>query len=272
MLSTNLLAALVAAPAALVAAQSANIQDSVGPLTSVSAKKAVKTCDITSYGAKADGTTDISTAIDDAFSACSSGGVVVIPSGNYALANWVTLSGGNAWALQLDGIITRTGTAGGNMITIEHSTDFEMFSSTSKGAVQGLGYIFHKEDNYEGPHILRMYDMTSFSVHDIALVDSPSFHFSMDTCDSGEVYNMAIRGGDAGGLDGIDVWSTNMWIHDVMVTNKVSNKPRLTPSKHLSFFLGRVCDCEIAGDQHTCRKYLLQLVWRLCDGQLGHRH
>lgn len=65
--------------------------------------------------------------------------------------------------------------------------------------------------------------MTSFSVHDIALVDSPSFHFSMATCDSGEVYNMAmpIRGGNSGGLDGIGVWSTNIWIHNVMVTNEV---------------------------------------------------
>ena len=31
---------------------------------------------------------------------------------------------------------------------------------------------------------------------------------------------MAIRGGNEGGLDGIDVWGTNIHIHDVMVTNK----------------------------------------------------
>lgn len=31
---------------------------------------------------------------------------------------------------------------------------------------------------------------------------------------------MAIRGGNQGGLDGIDVWSNNIHIHDVMVTNK----------------------------------------------------
>lgn len=37
----------------------------------------------------------------------------------------------------------------------------------------------------------------------------------MDTCENGEVYNMAIRGGNEGGLDGIDVWSDNVWIHDV---------------------------------------------------------
>ena len=222
MFSKALLIVALALPA-LIAARTHHIKNKgfVGPLTTIESKKAVKTCDITDYGAKADGSTDISSALNDAFSDCSSGGVMVIPSGDYALSTWVTFSSGNAWALQLDGTIIRTGTNGGNMIFIERGTDFEMFSSTGKGAMQGNGYILHKEGNLDGPRLLRTYEMTSFSVHDIALVDSPSFHFSMDTCDKGEVYNMAIRGGDSGGLDGIDVWSTNMWIHDVMVTNKV---------------------------------------------------
>lgn len=218
MLFTYLTAALAALPA-LSVAQSANLNGKVGPLTTIAAKKAVKTCDITNYGGKAGA--DISSAITSAFTACKNGGVVVIPSGNYNLGTWVTLNGGKAWAFQLDGTITRTGTAGGNMIMIEHTTDFELFSSTSKGAMQGLGYEFHKDGSLSGPRLLRFYDVKNFSAHDIALVDSPAFHFSMDTCDSGEVYNMAIRGGNSGGLDGIDVWSTNIWVHDVMVTNKV---------------------------------------------------
>ncbi|TKA64390.1 putative rhamnogalacturonase B [Friedmanniomyces simplex] len=232
MLSRLLLLASAAFPA-LVAAQSADITGSVGPLTSVATKKAVKTCDITNYGAKADGETDISSAVTAAFTACKSGGVVVIPSGDYALGTWVTLSGGNAWALQLDGTIYRTGTAGGNMIMIEHSTDFELFSSTGKGAVQGYGYEFHKKGDTSGPRLLRMYEVTSFSVHDIILVDSPVFHFSLDTCDRGEIYNMAIRGGDSGGLDGIDVWSTNIWIHDIMVTNKDECVTVKSPSNNI---------------------------------------
>ena len=207
--------------AALAAAQSANLRGGVGPLTSITSKKAIKVCDITDYGAKADKSTDISTALNDAFTDCSSGGVVVIPSGDYALATWVTMSGGKGWALQLDGTLSRTGADGGNMIFIEHGSDFEMFSSTGTGAIQGLGYEFHVDGRLDGPRLLRFYDMTSFSVHDIALVDSPSFHFSMDTSDKGEVYNIAIRGGDSGGLDGIDVWGTSIWIHDIMVTNKV---------------------------------------------------
>ena len=58
---------------------------------------------------------------DASIAACKTGGVVVIPSGNYNLENWVALKNGKAWALQLDGVITRTGTEEGNMIFIEHT-------------------------------------------------------------------------------------------------------------------------------------------------------
>jgi hypothetical protein len=39
------------------------------------------------------------------------------------------------------------------MFTIEHTTDFEMYSSPSKGAIQGYGYTFHtyeitRSDNF----------------------------------------------------------------------------------------------------------------------------
>ena len=44
------------------------------------------------------------------------------------------------------------------------------------------------------------------------------FHFVINTCTNGEAYNMAIRGGDWGGLDGVDVTGTNLWVHDVGTT------------------------------------------------------
>jgi rhamnogalacturonan hydrolase len=62
--------------------------------------------------------------------------------------------------------------------------------------------------------------VTNFSIHDIALVDSPSVHLALDTSLNGELYNMIIRGGDKTGLDGITVASKNVWVHDVEVTNK----------------------------------------------------
>ncbi|KAJ5109423.1 hypothetical protein N7456_006098 [Penicillium angulare] len=198
----------------------AQLSGSVGPTTSYASKADNKICSVLDYGGVADNSTDVGPAISSAWDECKDGGVVYIPPGDYALDSWVTLTGGSSCAINLDGIIYRTGTDGGNMIFIEHTTDFELLSSTSEGAVQGFGYVYHADGSISGPRILRLYEVVDFSVHDLALVDSPSFHFSMDTCENGEVYNMIIRGGNEGGLDGIDVWSTNIWIHDVEVTNK----------------------------------------------------
>ncbi|KAF5861748.1 hypothetical protein ETB97_012625 [Aspergillus alliaceus] len=211
----------------------ASLSGSVGPLTSASTKAATKTCNVLDYGAKADKSTDLGPPLASAFADCKSGGLVKIPSGDYAMKTWVKLANGKAWALQLDGTIYRTGTDGGNMIMVEHTSDFELFSSTSSGAMQGLGYEFHKDNKWSGPRLLRLWDVTDFSVHDIILVDAPTFHFSLDTTTNGEVYNMAVRGGNHGGLDGVDVWSTNIWIHDVEVTNKDECITVKSPSKNI---------------------------------------
>jgi rhamnogalacturonan hydrolase len=149
------------------------------------------------------------------------------------------------------------------MILVESTTDFELYSSTSKGAMQGYGYTFHacryrqlyllcitnaSVAGTYGPRLLRLQSVTDFSVHDIALVDcklpehhplptnrfiAPAFHFTMDTCINGEVYNMIIRGGNEGGLDGVDVWGTNIWVHDVEVTNKDECVTVKSPASHM---------------------------------------
>lgn len=206
---------------------SAQLSGTVGPTTSY-ANKRKKVCRVDSYGAVADGKTDIGPALLSAWNACKAGGAVYIPPGTYAMSTWVTLTGGKAVVIRLDGVITRTGTDGGNMIMIEHSSDIEFMSGTGKGAIQGNGYVFHAEGSTSGPRLLRTYDVTDFSIHDIALVDAPVFHLVMDTCTNGEVYNIAIRGGNKGGLDGIDVWSDNIWIHDVSALFFASVPAKLT--------------------------------------------
>jgi rhamnogalacturonan hydrolase len=67
------------------------------------------------------------------------------------------------------------------MIIIENTSDFELFSLTSKGAIQGYGYQFLETGVY-GPRLIRLISVTNFSVHDIALVDSPAFHLIIVTC------------------------------------------------------------------------------------------
>ncbi|KAF7948939.1 hypothetical protein EAE96_008118 [Botrytis aclada] len=229
-LKTILLSASLFLPS-LVSAQLASGY-AIGPLTTSDAKWAKKVCDVTKYGAVADGKTDLGPALLAAFNACSSGGVVNIPLGNYAMSTWVTLSGGKAWAINLEGVILRTGTAGGHMIVVQDSTDFELYSSRSSGAIQGYGYVFHAQGTY-GPRLIRLINVVNFSIHDIALVDSPAFHLILDTVQHGQVYNLIIRGGNEGGLDGIDVWGFNVHIHDVEVTNKDECVTVKNPSNHM---------------------------------------
>ncbi|RSL72937.1 hypothetical protein CEP53_000967 [Fusarium sp. AF-6] len=227
----SFISALIAVGSAVQAA--AQLSGKVGPSTSRADKAAVKTCNVMDYGATADATTDNGAAIQKAWDDCSAGGgEVYIPEGDYGLGTWLKLSSKNAMSFRLDGTLYRIGTDGGNMLFFQHMEDFEMYSSNSKGAIQGYGYEFHKNDEY-GPRILRFYDVKGFSIHDVALVDAPAFHFSLDTCSDGEVYNMAIHGGARGGLDGIDVWGSNIWIHDVEVSNKDECVTVKNPSDHL---------------------------------------
>lgn len=148
----------------------AQLSGTVGPTTTTSAKAGVQICNILDYGGVADASTDNGDAITSAWNACADGGEVYIPEGDYGLSTWVTLTGGQGVSINLEGTIYRTGSDSGNMIFIEHTTDFEFYSATSKGAIQGYGYEFHKDGEY-GPRLLRCYECEDFSFHDIILVD-----------------------------------------------------------------------------------------------------
>ncbi|KDR70167.1 hypothetical protein GALMADRAFT_255018 [Galerina marginata CBS 339.88] len=189
----------------------------VGPTTSTSAKRN-KICSVLDYGGKA-GSSDIGPAIASAFNNCvvkNSGSTLYVPPGNYNMKTWVTLNHGTKWAFQMDGIITRTATTGGHMIIIQNAIDFEMYSSNSAGAIQGNGY----QCRNAGPRLLRVVNSQNFSVHDLIFVDSPEFHIIVQTGSNGELYNLAIRGTNLGGSDGIDISGNNHWVHDVEVTNR----------------------------------------------------
>lgn len=87
----------------------------VGPTTSREEKRAVKVCNVLDYGGVARRSADVGPAINRAFNACRSGGIVYVPPGEYGMSTWLQLSGGRDWAFQLDGIIYRTGNQSGNM-------------------------------------------------------------------------------------------------------------------------------------------------------------
>ncbi|KAI9363484.1 rhamnogalacturonase [Zopfochytrium polystomum] len=212
-------AALAVIIAVVVVPAAAQLSGPVGPTTPLSQKTV--TCNVFDYGGAAE---DIGPGIQSAFNNCvkrNSGATLYVPPGNYNMSTWATLNNGNNWAFQLDGIITRTGTAGGHMIIVNGGTDFEMFSSTQQGAFQGAGVDFHKQGlHIYGPRIVRLVKVSNFAFHDLILVDSPAFHVIFDNVSNGFVYNLIIRGHDEGGLDGIDISCNNCHVKNVEVTNR----------------------------------------------------
>ncbi|KDR70173.1 hypothetical protein GALMADRAFT_103315 [Galerina marginata CBS 339.88] len=206
------LAVLLASSAAY-----AQLTGTTGPTTSTSSKRN-KICSVLDYGGSV-GSSDIGPAINSAFTNCvlkNSGSTLYVPPGNYNMKTWATLDGGTKWAFQMDGVITRASTTGGHMIVVQNANDFEMYSSNSAGAIQGSGY----QCRNAGPRLLRVITSQNFSVHDLIFVDSPEFHVIIDNGSNGEVYNIAIRGANIGGSDGIDVSGNNHWVHDVEVSNR----------------------------------------------------
>lgn len=79
----------------------------VGPTTRLEEKDTE--CNILDYGAVADNKTDVSGAIEAAFTKCvlqHPGSRLTVPEGNYLVNRSVVLSNATNWAFQLDGLIT----------------------------------------------------------------------------------------------------------------------------------------------------------------------
>ncbi|CAE6369981.1 unnamed protein product [Rhizoctonia solani] len=211
----------------------------VGPAVPATSK--MFECNVLNYGAKADNATDIGPAIKSAFSNC----VVKNPNsrliGNYLLSSTVLLNGASNWAFQLDGLITVdysayvSGAVSGNALVFQRMNEFELYSSNGQGAIQGQGYLYRLRPNQDGrsgwPRLLRVHISSNFSVHDIKLVDAPSFHLVVGEAVNAEVYRITIRGGNQGGLDGVDISGTNYHVHHVEVTNRDECVCVKSPSK-----------------------------------------
>ncbi|KAH8649863.1 RGase A [Xylariales sp. PMI_506] len=202
---------------ALLAVASAQLSGTVGPTTTYLEKKAVAICDVTDYGGVASTSDDLSGPLQDAINACADGGLIYVPSGTYGMSGQVTIKNSN-WAMQIDGTIERTGTTeSGSMFTITDATNWEIFSYTGKGAIQANGYAI----SHAGyPRIFNVIDgISDFSIHDMILVDSPGDYLVVEEGENAEIYNLVLRGPFIGGIDGIDIAGSNIWVHDVEVTN-----------------------------------------------------
>jgi rhamnogalacturonan hydrolase len=148
----------------------------------------------------------------------------------------VILNAGSAFAIQLDGLITLSsdGSFNGNAIVIKNGDDVEFFSSNGKGAINGQGYITRMTSSGQNARLLRFLNCSNVSVHDIILVDSPTFHLIFGGVSNLEAYHITIRGPNKGGTDGIDLSCTdNCYLHDIEVTNRDECISVKTPSSNV---------------------------------------
>lgn len=152
------------------------------------------------------------------------------------VATGVVLNKGTAFAFQIDGLITLTsdGSFSGNAIVIENASDVEVFSSNALGAINGQGYITRLTDSSQNARLFRFISSTCVSIHDIILVDSPTFHLIFNDVSNLEAYQITIRGPNQGGTDGIDLICTdNCYLHDIEVTNRDECISVKTPSQNV---------------------------------------
>lgn len=79
--------------------------------------------------------------------------------GDKIVTTGVVLNAGTKWAFQLDGLITLSedGNFNGNAIVVKRATDFEMYSSNGKGAIQGQGYKQRISGSGQNARLLRVY-------------------------------------------------------------------------------------------------------------------
>ena len=223
----------------------AQLSGPVGPLTSFGTKASKKICNVEDYGAEnGHPSIDFGPPFSDAWADCKDGGLVYIPAGEWFMQTAVTLDDGSAAAVQLDGTIYRYASmTADEMILIENGNDIEFFSGNSEGAIQGYGYQYISKGEY-GIRLMRIQNTNDFSIHGLALIDSPAYYLTLDTCTNGEVYNIIMRGITIGETDAIDVWGSNMYIHDIEVTNGDECVTTKSPAQN---FLIEDIYCNISG-------------------------
>ncbi|GIJ99550.1 hypothetical protein Aspvir_001684 [Aspergillus viridinutans] len=204
-----LVLSLLFIPFGLAAAQ---LISPVGPTTALS-EKTVE-CNILSYCAVANNTTDISASLESAFNESvrfNPSSKLVVPEGQNLISRGVMLSNATNWAFQLDGLITAAyggnwtidralileGLAGADVLNatingegdqkflldvlvIVNAVDFEFYSSNGLSAFQGQGYLYRNLNNYNGIDAIG----TNYHIHDNKVtnrdecvsVKSPSHH------------------------------------------------------------------------------------------------
>lgn len=205
--------------------------DGWNPMTAATPGTATGTvCKPTSYGAKADGTTKDTEALQKAINACAGKGTVELTSGKY-------LSG----ALKLAGDLTFTIDSGATLLASQGPADYPLSGTTraplieasgvqnltitGAGAIDGQGSpwwdktwaaIKAGQTQPSRPGLIFVNNASNVKITGITLKNAPNVHITFKKVTTDTIDKITITApSDAPNTDGIDVWSSS----GVAVTN-----------------------------------------------------
>lgn len=205
---------LVAPAGAVIRAVTREDVASAKPATTVDDKKLKKICSIDQYGSEA------GAALQAAWEACKTGGLIVIPAGTHTMSTTVAMSNGAGVAIQFDGVLDVHNSENCPAITISNVEDLEVFG-TGAGGMQGNGYLRRKNADTAGTtkqHLLDISHCAKLSVHDLSFADAQYFVLAVFNVKDAEIYNLAITQPNIGGVDSVDVSGERIWVHDIEAT------------------------------------------------------
>ncbi|MFJ9899945.1 pectinesterase family protein [Streptomyces sp. NPDC091280] len=192
--------------------------------TTTEATSAATVCRPTAYGAKADGRTKDTAAIQKAINACAGKGTVELTSGKY-------LSG----ALTLPGDLTLTLDSGATLLASQSTADYPASGSKlapllsasgaknltidGSGSIDGQGaswWSVIKSEKAAGktlsprPGLVDISDASNVKISGITLKNAPNVHITLKKVTGATLDKLTISSpADSPNTDGIDVWSSS---------------------------------------------------------------
>ncbi|KAJ7092425.1 pectin lyase-like protein [Mycena belliarum] len=187
-------------------------------------------CNVLSYGAVADNSTDLGPALTAAWTKCvipqvkttvATDVLLYVPAGNFLLKTNVIFDDAKNWNLHIAGnvYLPYNPSLTGTMLTFENCQNILL---NGPGAIFGNGYRYRPGGNLSlnpsRPRLIRFQNCNNCEITAVTLYDAPQFHVTM-IGNNNVAHNMAIIASHIGETDGFDMSGNNNYVHDVSVEN-----------------------------------------------------
>jgi polygalacturonase len=177
------------------------------------------TYSVLTYGAKADGTTDDTSAIQAALNAAKNGGTVLFPAGNY-LTFPFAFAGSNTIISIASGATILASTnkskwpGGSSPTAFITGTNLNNLGITGSGTVNGQGSVWWSDSSATRPDLVYLSDVTRLYIQGVTFENSP-YHTLELGASYAELDSITVSAPSTSpNTDGVDLHGEPFYIHD----------------------------------------------------------